>query len=1074
MYTLKIIIVTVLLATYFISCDRSSTGPYDINPIVLMKMNTTNNTIKDSVLFNIVIIDRVNKTFPQVLYKGTIDRNGFDSAITLDVSIAPFYHFHCYVTDCDSGDTIYKGNSSFATLLDTLVIKLDVVPDSLKITGNPSSNFDTVGILRSIYYSPDNISRFVNIDTITTLDTHLISLHYGIDSLQIIPKISGTKTCTLKIYDLFRRVIKQPIYLNIADSNRTPVIQFDTTYNKINPTRYNPIDTFVVNNNDSISFLVFDPDTTDSITLVIDSISILKRIRTEKYKLFWAPGIQYLDTVHEIKVFADDNRGKFDSLSLHLFVRPNTAPEFREVPTSNTFITNIKDTITFKVIDNDSDSFTITLDSLAIVNGFKCSKDIVWWKPPENFANRSIDVILAATDLYNMKSTHKITCIVHQNNAPQIDSFPIPDTVIANVIYTIPIVAHDNEGSIVSFDVSQSNKTDGMNIEADTFTWRPYVTLPGKIDTIQITAFDVHNNSAFFKYPVFIWPNTAPKITSFPIPDTVIANVEYTILIVAHDNEGNIVSFDLSQSNKIDGMNIEADIFTWQPSVTLSGKIDTINITAFDEHNQSILYQYPVFIRANTAPEFTEVSNSNTFITDKEDTITFKVIDKESDQFTISLDSLSIAHGFKYSEHNLWWKPSKNFAGKSVDVIITAADRFNMKSSHMITCIVHQNSAPQIDSFPVPDTVIAHVLYAIPITAYDNEGSTVLFDLSQSNKTDGMNIEADTFTWRPFVTLLGKIDTIEITTFDEHNYSLLFKYPVFIRPNTAPKFVKIPTIDTFITDIEDTIAFKVIDNESDPFTMSIDSLSIAKLFKYSENKLWWKPSKVFASNSIDAILTATDRYNMKSTHTITCIVHPNNTPKIDSFPIPDTVIAHVPYTIPISAHDPEGSLVSLDLSLKNIENGMRIIEGTFIWQPHDSLSGRINIIQITALDAHDYDSLFSYPVFVRKNEAPKIFITDNPNTISFYDDSFEYISLQIINPDRDPFTLSTDPINHTKTFDRNITEENAEINYEFQIDNEDKWESAEMNTMNYFKIIAVDTFGLADTVRDSVFIYDNF
>jgi len=292
--------------------------------------------------------------------------------------------------------------------------------------------------------------------------------------------------------------------------------------------------------------------------------------------LSWLPGANSAGSYAiEIEVF--DPEGLSDSQNYTLTIaNTNEAPIALNQSQELAEDTSINLTLTGSDPDGDALSYTIvTQPSNGTLSG---TAPNVSYQPNANF-NGADSFTFKANDGGADSGIATVSLTINAvNDAPQITSTPVTEGQEGQA-YGYQVAAIDVDGDTVSYALTGAPIGMSINAETGAIAWLPDYEAADSYPigvTVSDGALTSHQNFEL----IVSNTNRPPQITSIPMMEVVEQN-QYSYLIDAHDEDGDLLSFYLVNGPENAALDASTGVLTWFPLASYVQPVSENNLSCY-------------------------------------------------------------------------------------------------------------------------------------------------------------------------------------------------------------------------------------------------------------------------------------------------------------------------------------------------------------------------------------------------------------------------------------------------------------------------------------------------------------
>ncbi|MFM7279023.1 MAG: putative Ig domain-containing protein, partial [Microcystis aeruginosa] len=368
------------------------------------------------------------------------------------------------------------------------------------------------------------------------------------------------------------------------------------------------------------------------------------------------------------------------------------------------------------------------------------------------------------------------------NQLPEINSTPSTNTR-SGYNYTYQVIAEDQNGDRLTYTLN--NAPTGMAIDnRGLITWTPTEAQIG-VNAVTILVTDGRGTpvSQSFNINVFdLITNTAPSINSTPNLSTFINRI-YEYKAIANDNEGDKITWTLTEAPIGIIFNSETNTIRWQPSENQVGN-NRVVLEASDGKGGIDTQEFIVNVKTGNSPPKI-ISTPDTYA-GLDRTYKYEIIATDSDNDTLRYQLINSPQGMTINENTglIEYNPSQ-LGIQTIDILVSDGfGGFNSQSYQIQVLEKYPNRSPQINTTPIK-VVSNGDLYQYDVEANDPENTAINYNLTV--KPNGMTIDANTglITWQTQNTTNGDFQ-VTVTATDADGGIAYQNYYIRVTPNQAP------------------------------------------------------------------------------------------------------------------------------------------------------------------------------------------------------------------------------------------------------------------------------------------------
>ncbi len=317
----------------------------------------------------------------------------------------------------------------------------------------------------------------------------------------------------------------------------------------------------------------------------------------------WRPTLSAVGS-HPVTVWVVDaaqNRAE-QQFSVSVVLPSNTAPQIQSSPVFQGYVNAVYH-YQLVAVDDQADDIIYSLPQGPAGMSIDQGGLISWSPSSSDLGTHNVTVRVSDEHGFYTEQSYILDVTVRINNAPQISSAPVYGGQVEN-LYQYPLIASDPDGDALTYSLTLS--PDGMSIDLNTglIQWSPVNGDVGN-HVVVVQVSDNNGGLAQQSYSLNIAAKGAPIITSVP-GVTGVAGESYTYTILAHDPNGDALSYGLSQSPS--GMSISNNVISWTPLSTQVGVVSVV-VSVTDSGGLSTGQIYNLTITEpegpNVAPQIT-------------------------------------------------------------------------------------------------------------------------------------------------------------------------------------------------------------------------------------------------------------------------------------------------------------------------------------------------------------------------------------------------------------------------------------------------------------------------------------
>ncbi|CCI34563.1 putative Ig domain-containing protein [Microcystis sp. T1-4] len=368
------------------------------------------------------------------------------------------------------------------------------------------------------------------------------------------------------------------------------------------------------------------------------------------------------------------------------------------------------------------------------------------------------------------------------NQLPEINSTPSTNTR-SGYNYTYQVIAEDQNGDRLTYTLN--NAPTGMAIDnRGLITWTPTEAQIG-VNAVTILVTDGRGTpvSQSFNINVFdLITNTAPSINSTPNLSTFINRI-YEYKAIANDNEGDKITWTLTEAPIGMIFNSETNTIRWQPSENQVGN-NRVVLEASDGKGGIDTQEFIVNVKTGNSPPKI-ISTPDTYA-GLDRTYKYEIIATDSDNDTLRYQLINSPQGMTINENTglIEYNPSQ-LGIQTIDILVSDGfGGFNSQSYQIQVLEKYPNRSPQINTTPIK-VVSNGDLYQYDVEANDPENTAISYNLTV--KPNGMTIDTNTglITWQTQNTTNGDFQ-VTVTATDADGGIAYQNYYIRVTPNQAP------------------------------------------------------------------------------------------------------------------------------------------------------------------------------------------------------------------------------------------------------------------------------------------------
>ncbi|GAA4443172.1 hypothetical protein GCM10023156_00020 [Novipirellula rosea] len=731
-----------------------------------------------------------------------------------------------------------------------------------------------------------------------------------------------------------------------------------------------------------------DPDG-DTVTYSIDQASDDRSIDivAATGMVTWTPGAV---GDYTINVTASDDRGGSATQTIFLAVRDNTPPEFNGNPPIPGFVGE-QYVYNFDVTDGDGDVLTLTLDATSKSRGMLLSGDAVsgfslTWTPA---AEGDFPVTLTLSDGQSRVTqvfTLPVIAPVVENLPPEITSKPIgPIYANSPTAWTYPILANDPDGddNQLTYSLALPTSNGEVSLVGNVLSWDP--ANPGS-ETFRIVVTD-QNGAGASTIQSFTATALSNRVGAWPVITSVptgpaIRGTTYAYQVVAHDPNGDPLTYTLGQNVTGAKLNPQTGLLTFEPGAASSVDFD---IEVYDGIDGTRIQSFTLDVVSppGTPPRFTS-SPVGPAISSQPWKYTVAAIDSQGDAITYTMESATSSNGtetvtFDSATRTVHWSPSAADLSITVEVTATDIDGFVTQTFSLSSIAAPVpgggNEAPVFVSKPQGPVLVGQE-WTYVAKATDADGDVVTYSLDAASETAGLKINATSgrIQWTPTAT--GNYQ-VSVSADDSNGGTATQDITITVgRSNVAPKFTSKPTGPAIaLTPWVYTATATDANDPAASLTYELVSPAVGNGVSFDDATatLTWtagtETSQVFEIKVTDPHgASATQEFQVYAVNAST-----TNSPPTFVSAAPTNVRAGELYQYAARAVDPNGDAVTYHLTAFPVGMTVNATTGLVSWSP--SATGQVSVT-LEASDGINPPVSQTFPITVdspfQSNRPPKI------------------------------------------------------------------------------------------------------
>lgn len=321
------------------------------------------------------------------------------------------------------------------------------------------------------------------------------------------------------------------------------------------------------------------------------------------------------------------------------------------------------------------------------------------------------------------------TLLVHKNNRkPLIQSIPSKEAQEGKVyFYQVDAIDEDNDPLTIQF----LDYPKGAEVRSDSIRWEVAYGDAGK-HPIRIRVSD-GEASVEQSYTLHVKAVNRPPVFSFSetLPIRLKEYQSWSLQLKVADPDGDHTQ--LAMRNPPEGMVLENNRLTWQPSYTQSGDY-SFEIVASDGELEAILALDFIVDNVNRLPEITSKPVSKATEADE---YVYAVRAYDPDETLLSYNLLEGPEGMAFQDNILIWQTDYGDAGEYPVVFEVSDGEAAVKQSFTLE-LAHKNREPVIRS--IPQTKIDEAeAFSYEFDVYDPDGDDLIvrYDIPRQVERDG-------------------------------------------------------------------------------------------------------------------------------------------------------------------------------------------------------------------------------------------------------------------------------------------------------------------------------------------------
>ena len=559
-------------------------------------------------------------------------------------------------------------------------------------------------------------------------------------------------------------------------------------------------------------------------------------------------------------------------------------------------------------------------------------------------------------------------------SAPPVVESDSESSATVGEVYNYQILGHDPDGTSLTYSLTIS--LNGMTLDENGLvTWLPTSHDDAGVKSFKIRLEDeqgeVKNHSVTLK--VTDPNNQLPAYTQPPITSAVL-DTPYFYSPEFVDADGDELTYSIytwPESIPV-SFNDEDGSLSWTPQREYGNKL-FVRISANDGHLGKGKSEYTIIVADpnNSAPQFDSDGPTTAYV-GEEYTYTIQVSDADHDPITLGLLFAPEGMTLNSETNTIHWTPA-SADSDNVIVKIGAKDPFGGESLQVVEINVvasDGNAAPNIISSPAPNAVVGEN-YIYNVIAEDIDNDPLTYTLIET--IDGMSVDSfsGVISWVPTNQQIGTFNfTVEVSDgrggSDTQNASITVG-------NLAPTIVSIPVWEVRVGQ---SFNYQIIaeDPENHALIYANEGSDIPITVSDILGSVSWLPTlddvgmhtvRISVTDSFGAIDIQEFILNV--------LAQSNRAPFITSSPVLNVNEGDT-YTYPVSAEDPDGDVISYDLSQGPEGMGISPITGLITWQPSAPIQLGMHPVSVLVKDIHGASSSQNFLVeFIgRVNTAPDI------------------------------------------------------------------------------------------------------
>lgn len=656
----------------------------------------------------------------------------------------------------------------------------------------------------------------------------------------------------------------------------------------------------------------------------------------------------------------------------------------------------------FQGSDPEKDILEYTLVDSSRGMVIEVASGLFTWKP--DFYQSGVHSLLVnlSDGSSNVLSDSIIIEVTHVNQPPQWTVL-LPDTqIFEQQELKFSLQGTDPDEDAVVYGLADSSAGMMLDTLSGSFSW-----IPGSYQSGQHTARFSISDSIVTVYadPVIITVINQNQLPYFTVvlPDTqAYENQSFTYAFQGNDDDGDTVTYMLTDSSE--GMSIDSisGIFSWTPNFFQSGD-HWFKVGLSDDFSRVVSDTFSIeVIHVNQPPQFTTLLPDTQVHEMQKLVFDFDGEDLDGDKVIFVLTDFSDGMTLDSGSGIFSWTPDFHQAGNH-QIQISLSDGMTTTGSEPIEIVVkNTNQSPYFTKI-LPDTTIQEKdTLEYQFEANDNDKDSVIFSLPDS--ISGMEISTTgLFCWIPDYDQSG-LYPFQVEVSDSKDTVLSSVLQIMVKNrNRWPLFTKVLP-DTFaVSGSEFNFSYEGYDADGDTLHFALIS-DMDKATMEPGGALNWNPDEIFEDTLYQIVVSLTDDTALVFDTAEVRLLDKQYAPEF-TMQLPDTGIdENQELQFQYLANDPDGDTIVYKLVLSS--NGMMMdsLNGLFQWIPGYKQAGEHLIrVQIS-------DGLFKINSTIAKihvnnvNRAP-YFSSVLPDTLVDYQSTLRF-QYEAIDPDADPLFFS--------------------------------------------------------------------